>query len=151
MITARYELNTGTPATFARRLAAMFYDVWLLLAVWFFATLVVLPFNYGTAIAPNDPVYSLYLFMVSFFFYAWFWTHGGQTLGKRTSKLRIQTFDGRKIGWGHALLRFLVASPSLTLLGAGYLWMLVDKDGLSWHDRCSETVIVYLGSATDSK
>lgn len=136
--------NAGTPATLARRLAAMFYDALLLLAILFFATLMVLPLNHGDAVAPNNPVYSSYLLIASFFFYAWFWTHGGQTLGMRAWKLRIQTLDGRKINWRHALLRFLAAIPSWALLGAGYLWMLVDKDGLSWHDRFSETMIVRL-------
>ncbi len=144
MTKTRDEVSTGTPAKLARRLAAMFYDALLLLAILFFATLMVLPLSYGNAIAPSDPVYSSYLVIVSFLFYAWFWTHGGQTLGMRAWKLRIQTLDGRKINWRHALLRFLAAIPSWTLLGAGYLWMLVDKDGLSWHDHFSETMIVRL-------
>ncbi len=144
MAKIRGEVIAETPASLARRLAAIFYDALLLLAILIFATLMVLPLNYGDAIAPNNPVYTSYLLIVSFFFYAWFWTHGGQTLGMRAWKLRIQTLDGQTINWRHALLRFLAAIPSGALLGAGYLWMLVDKDGLTWHDRFSETMIVRL-------
>ena len=136
--------SMATPATLSRRLAAMIYDVFLLLSVLFFATMLVLPLHHGHAIAPHDPMYSAFLVIVSYVFYGWFWTHAGQTLGMRAWKLRVQTFDGRNIGWWHALLRFLMAIPSWALLGAGYLWILVDKDSLAWHDRFSHTVIVHL-------
>ena len=69
------------PATLFRRLAALFYDSLLLLAVWFIATALLLPFTSGEAIRPHNPLLSSYLLFISFFFYGWFWIHGGQTLG----------------------------------------------------------------------
>jgi hypothetical protein len=36
----------------------------------------------------------------------------------------------------------MVAIPSAPLFGLGYLWMLIDKDRLTWHDRYSETCIL---------
>jgi uncharacterized RDD family membrane protein YckC len=42
------------------------------------------------------------------------------------------------------LLRFLVAIPSLAFAGLGFLWMLIDKDKMTWYDRFSESVIVRL-------
>jgi len=122
----------------------MFYDALLLLAILFFSTLAILPLNKGNAIAPYDPVYSFYLVAVCFLFYGWFWTHGGQTLGMRAWKIRVLRFDGQPISWRHALLRFLAAIFSWAFFGAGFLWILVDKDKLAWHDRFSETMIVRL-------
>ena len=43
-----------------------------------------------------------------------------------------------------ALLRFMVAIPSLALGGIGLWWMLIDRDKLALHDRFSESRIVRL-------
>ena len=48
------------------------------------------------------------------------------------------------VSWWQLLLRFLVAVPSGLLFGLGYLWILVDRKHLSWHDRYSETTVVQL-------
>lgn len=130
------------PGGLLRRLAAICYDSLLLLAVWFLATAIVLPFTHGEALRPGNPFYTSYLFMVSFFFYAWFWVHGGQTLGLRAWKLRVVRRDGRPITWSQALLRYFAALVSWAAFGLGFLWILVDKDGMSWHDRFSETLTV---------
>ncbi|WJW74905.1 RDD family protein [Thiohalobacter sp. IOR34] len=127
-----------------RRLAAMCYDSLLLLAVLFVASALVLPFTGGEAVAPGNPFFSTYLLFVCYFFFAWFWIHGGQTLGMRAWRLRVQRPDGGPISWAQALLRFFAAIPSLALFGLGYLWILVDRERMSWNDRFSETVVVVL-------
>lgn len=125
-----------------RRLGAILYDSLLLLALLFVATALVLPLTGGEAIAPGNPLYTSYLFFVNFFFFAWFWIHGGQTLGMRAWRIRVQQRNGAPITWGQALLRFLVAIASWLLLGAGFLWALFDKERMTWHDRYSQTVLV---------
>ena len=124
-----------------RRLAAMLYDSLLLFATLYFATLILLPFNSGEAITPQ-PLYTLYLFAVSFLYFAWAWTRGGQTLGMRAWRLRLVRRDGLPVTWGLAALRFLAALLSWAVAGAGFLWVLVDSDRLSWHDRLSATHLI---------
>ena len=139
--------DTVTPlksASLPKRLAALFYDALLLVAVWFVATALVLPLNHGQAIHTGNPFYSSYLLFVSFFFFGWFWMHGGQTLGMRAWRLQLRRRDGLPLSWWHVLLRFLSAMPSWLLLGLGYWWILFDKEKLAWHDRFSETWIVQL-------
>jgi uncharacterized RDD family membrane protein YckC len=131
------------PAGLLRRLAAMFYDSLLLFSVLLFATGVAMLVTRGT-LDYHNPFFRTYLFLICFLFYAWFWTHGGQTLGMRAWHLRVQRFDGSPITVSQALLRFLSAIPAWALLGLGYLWILVDKDRLALHDRFSESVIVRL-------
>ena len=131
------------PAGLFRRLVAMFYDTLLLLSVLLLATAVVLLLRRGE-LDPQNPLFQTYLFLIWFGFFAWFWTHGGQTLGMRAWKLRLQRRDGGPITLWQALLRFLVAFPSLLLLGLGLLWMLVDRDRMTWYDRFSESVVVRL-------
>ncbi len=131
------------PASLFRRLAALLYDSLLLLAVWFVATAILLPFTGGEAVQHN-PFLTTYLLFISFFFYSYFWMHGGQTLGMRAWNLQLRNMNPGPITLWQALLRFMAAIPSALLLGAGYLWMLVDRDKLTWHDRYSETRIVQL-------
>jgi len=121
----------------------MFYDALLLFSVLLFATAAALLVTKGS-LDYHNPFFRTYLFLVCFLFYAWFWMHGGQTLGMRAWRLRVQRFDGSPITLWQVLLRFLAAIPAWALLGLGYLWILVDKDKLALHDRFSESVIVRL-------
>ncbi|WP_432743679.1 RDD family protein [Methylobacter sp. G7] len=128
---------------FLRRLAAMFYDLLLLIAVLFVATALLLPLNSGQAFTAQQFLFPLYLLLVSFFFYAWFWTHGGQTLGLRAWKIKVLTLDRKPLTWKQALLRFSIAILSWGFLGLGVLWILIDKNQRSWHDHLSKTALFF--------
>ena len=134
---------TLKPAGLLVRLLAMFYDGLLLLSALLIATALALMVTKGT-LSYHNPFFRTFLFLICFSFYAWFWLHGGQTLGMRAWRLRLQRFDGRAITIWQALLRFMVAIPSLAIGGLGLLWMLVDKDRLAVHARISESTIVRL-------
>ena len=123
-----------------RRLAAVFYDFLLLLGILFFATALILPFNAGQAVTKNL-FYSIYLLLISFIFYGWFWTHGGQTLGLRAWKLQVLTIDKQPISWKQALLRFVSAILSWSVLGVGFFWLLLNKERYCWHDLLSKTTV----------
>ena len=99
-----------------RRLMAIIYDLFLLLALLFIATSAVMVFNQGNAIVPGHPLYAFYiscLLIISFCFYGWFWTHGGQTFS-----------------WSAA--------------GLGFLWSLFNPQKRTWHDIASNCVLVDL-------
>ena len=132
------------PAPLIKRLLAIFYDSFLLIAVLFLAMALLLLVSGGHEFQAGNPLITAYLLLVCFVFFGWFWTHGGQTLGMQAWKLRLQRTDGGPISLWQALLRFLVAFPSLLLFGLGMLWMLVDRERMTWHDRFSESVIVRL-------
>ena len=122
-----------------RVLAVIVYDFLLLIAVLFLATAILLPFNGGEAFTNHKIFYSLYLLAVSFFFYGWFWTHGGQTLGLRAWKTRVLNSEHGVISWQQAFIRFIVALLSWGSLGLGFLWIVIDKNQRSWHDMASKT------------
>jgi len=128
---------------FFRRLAATFYDLLLLIAVLFVATAILLPLNGGEAFTSQQFFFPVYLLLVSFLFYAWFWTHGGQTLGLRAWKIRVLTFDMKPISWKQAALRFMAAILSWGFFGLGFLWILIDKNQRSWHDHLSKTALFF--------
>ena len=129
---------------FLRRLAAQVYDLFLLIALLFLATALLLPFTAGEAISAQQTlIYRIYLAVISFLFYGWFWTHGGQTLGLRAWKIKVLTFDQKPISWIQALLRFASALVSWSFFGLGFLWILVDKNRRSWHDHLSKTALFF--------
>lgn len=125
-----------------RRIAAILYDSLLLLAAEFLLTALVLPFTDGKAIAPGNGLYRTYLLMGAFLFFAGFWTHGGQTLGMRAWRIKIQQANGQGITWSQALRRFCFALISWLPFGAGFWWVLIDKEGKAWHDRLSATELI---------
>lgn len=124
-----------------KRLLAIIYDSLLLFGTLFFSALIAL-LIFGES-ASRSPLFTLYLFVVSFLFYGWFWTHGGQTLGMKAWKMRVCMPDGSQINWLRALVRFMGACLSWLLLGAGYLWVLFDARNQSLHDHLSGTQLVY--------
>ncbi len=130
------------PPGFIRRLAAALYDFLLLLAVLFLATAVALPFNSGEAFSSDQTFYLVYLLIISFIFYGWFWTHGGQTLGLRSWKMVLQTTSQEPVSWKQAFVRFFTAAISWLFLGLGFFWALINKKKLTWHDILSGTMLV---------
>ncbi len=68
----------------------------------------------------------------------------GQTIGKWA--LRIRVVDGRTAGRlapRRAAIRVLVRSfASGALFGLGYLWMLWDDQGRTWHDLAADSRVV---------
>lgn len=125
-----------------RRFAAIFYDFLLLLSILFLSTALILPLNAGQAFDANW-LYLLYLLSVSFIFYGWFWTHGGQTLGLKAWKLQVLTINKQTITWWQAFLRFSSAIISWLVFGMGFALALINKDKRCLHDVFSKTDIFY--------
>lgn len=122
-----------------RRLAAIVYDGLVLVAVLFFATVPVVLLNGGAV--EHSPLFNVYLLLVAFGFFGGFWTHGGQTIGMRTWRIRLERSTGERVRWRDAAVRFLAAIVSWAALGAGFWWSMIDREGLAWHDRLSRTVL----------
>jgi uncharacterized RDD family membrane protein YckC len=142
--------NTDWPLEYAgliRRLMAILYDLFLLIALLFIATGIAMAFNHGNAIEPGQTIYPFYvssLLIVSFCFYGWFWTHGGQTLGMKTWKMRLQQDNGHAVTWPLAFIRFITAIVSWSALGLGFFWSLFHPQRRTWHDIASNCVVVDL-------
>lgn len=128
---------------FFRYIAAIIYDLILIIALFFFATAIILPFNQGEAIQSRF-VFPLYLLFVSFIFYGWFWTHGGQTLGLRAWKLRLVNHEHADINWKQAFIRYITACASWLVFGLGIFWCLWQKDRMTWQDLSSKSYIILI-------
>ena len=133
------------PAGLPRRLGALVYDLCLAISVILVAVLP-LPYLTNTLI---DTMFlklltQIYLLCVSFLFFGWFWTHGGQTLGMRAWKLKLLTKNHGAVSWKIAFYRFCAGILILLSGGLGYIWMVVDREGRTLQDRISSTKVVRL-------
>ncbi len=102
-------------ASALRQLIAAIYDGLLLIAVLLIAAAITVPLTQAGIIKPDNPLLSLYLFSVCFLFYAWFWVHGGQTLGMHVWHIRLEQNDGSPLTWRQAFMRFICGLPAWTL------------------------------------
>ena len=121
------------------RIAIMFYDSILLIALLFFASLPVAVPLEMTIDHPYYPIYILYIHLVAFLFFGWCWTRGGQTLGSKTWKIKLVADSGNKVTWKHALLRYLGSILCWLSLGIGFLWCYTNKERRAWNDIISKT------------
>ncbi len=152
MTTNNRNPNQWATPGLGRRLAAIFYDAILVAAVVLTAmALVVVPVdliygakNFDAGALRSNPFYLAYLFCVMVGFHILFWIRGGQTLGMRAWRLRVLRDDGENLRLKDALLRYFAAVISWAVLGLGFFWVLIDKDGLAWHDRISKTRLVII-------
>jgi len=166
-------------APFFKLLGCWLYDFMLLCAVWLLAAIIyIIPAQIFAQVDATQkdnlsttefsgPVFYSYLFLVTWFFFAWFWTHGGQTLGLRSWSLRLQTEEGYSLNWTQTLLRFLIAGApwifslfiyekissnqllappyqyGVFIIGfIGLLWILIDPKKRSLQDIFSHSRIV---------
>lgn len=131
-----------------RRLAALAYDLILLFGVLALAALlVILPYDLVVGIPFQQEgwqrlAFQLYLVTVSGAFFVYFWVLDGQTLGMRAWRLRLVRADGGPLRLRDALAR--LAWAAICLAPVSLLWILIDRDRLTWYDRLSHTRIVRL-------
>jgi uncharacterized RDD family membrane protein YckC len=142
----------------------MVYEAMLLFGVLFIAG-----WLFSTLLQQRHALYlrsalQEWLFFVLGAYFAWFWSHGGQTLAMKTWRIRVVQADGRPLSLWRAVFRYLLSwlwfFPGLIaawLLGA-HGWMLVlipaanvlvwsltiylDPDRQLLHDRLAGTRLV---------
>jgi uncharacterized RDD family membrane protein YckC len=131
-----------TPAPFLTRIAAMVYELLLVAAVLFVASL---PFLYLVGNAQSGwqrHLFQAYILLVLFAYFSAFWLRSGQTLAMKTWRIRLINPDGAPLTLKQAALRFTLALFGLLLAGAGFWWALFDRDRQFFHDRIVGTRLV---------
>jgi uncharacterized RDD family membrane protein YckC len=138
-------------ALILRRLLAMFYDLWPVLALWMLLSAL---FNLGYWLAGHGEreiletgsVLGLLLWfccwLVTGAYAVISWSRGGQTLGMRPWRLRVMAMGGSAPTSTQLIQRYLVGTLSLLLGGVGFWWAWLDRERRTWHDRASGTRVV---------
>lgn len=140
------------PAGLLKRLAAIFYDVLMLIAVLIMASFIALLFGFlpiQTENQTKDITYWLlrigfnsYVYLICYFYFAYPWVKTGQTLGMRTWKIKVVNVDGSNLSYKTATKRFFAAMLSWLTLGFGFWRAMFDQEKRTWHDALSQTKLV---------
>jgi len=139
-------MNNIPRPSLLRRLAALLYDSILICA------LLILIGGLWVSLAPTAELkqWGLRIIFIGLLccFYMYFWLKGGQTLGMTAWRIKLQRQDGERPNYRDTVVRLLSALISITPLGLGFIWMLIDKKKLTWHDRLSKTELELLPKAS---
>lgn len=127
-------------APLADRMMAAIVDValtlgaFLLFAVVFVACTTHPPAGRTAVAAASASLLAMWLLYQYLFF--WF---SAATPGMRYAKIALCTFDDENPSRHAMRLRIVGLLLSAMPLGLGFLWIFFDEDGLSWHDRITQT------------
>ena len=125
---------------------AMVYETILLVGPIFFSILVCSLLNAyianDTSEGTLDPVFvQLLVFFLTAGYFSWGWSNNRVTLPMKTLNLRIVSRSGGSVTIGKALVRFLIAVPSI-LTGIWLISAIFRNDGLCPQDIISKTMLV---------
>jgi len=133
------------PAGFLKRILALIYDSLLIAAIVLVLSLLLVFINGGY------PESGSFLSFIQFFilvvtgpiFYSYFWiVNKGQTTGMQAWKIKLVTMDETELNIKKTMLRCLISTISFAFIGLGYLWILYDKENLSWSDILTKTKVI---------
>jgi len=98
----------------------------------------------GPTFAAPLGVVALLLWMAYEFLFV---VYTGSTPGLRAARLRLAGFDGSPLNRRVRRWRVLATFLSALSAGLGYLWCVLDQDGLCWHDRITRTHVQSVAKA----
>ncbi len=96
-----------------------------------FATLSSLPF-----------LYYLIAVTMNLFYFTYFHSVTGQTVGKRILGLRVITNAGEPLKARQAFLRWVGYLVSAAFFYLGFIWIAFDSRKQGWHDKIAGTLVV---------
>ena len=133
------------PAGFLKRVLALVYDSLLIGAIVLVLSLL-LVFVHGGYPGSGSFLSFIQLFILVFtgpIFYSYFWiANKGQTTGMQAWKIKLVSMDETELNIKQTMLRCLISTISFACFGMGYLWILYDKDNLSWSDILTKTKVI---------
>ncbi len=124
-----------------RRLAAVLDAIFLMFAYGAFLSLFGSLGGQFTFSKISTAVYVASFAIIYTQYFALFTFFGGTTPGMMLRSLQVVNYSGDQPSPTQLALRSLGYLISAATFGLGYLWSLWDEDGLTWHDRLSETYL----------
>ncbi|HYM84037.1 MAG TPA: RDD family protein [Candidatus Dormibacteraeota bacterium] len=80
---------------------------------------------------------------ITFGYFPWFWSRGGQTPGMRMLRIRVvRDRDGGPVTGGQAILRLIGYWVSGAVFYLGYIWVFIDGRRRGWHDLIAGTCVI---------
>ena len=125
-----------------RRFASILYDSLLVIAVLIIMSIPFFSFD----LQENNllkVIIQIYYYLITQYFFVWFWVHNEGTLGMKTWKIKI-ICNNNRLSYKQAIIRFNVAIISLLFFGLGFIISLFRKDKKCFHDIITKTALVKL-------
>ncbi len=82
------------------------------------------------------------LVSLAYFTICWSSVTGGRTLAMRALGLRVVGRDGKPIGLGNAVVRWIGIIISAAVLLLGLIWVAFDSRKQGWHDKIAGTFVI---------
>ncbi|GAA0401507.1 hypothetical protein GCM10009133_07900 [Cocleimonas flava] len=152
------ETNLSSPAKIRSRLLAIFYDSLIVFFVIIISTLIIQQIIISSGLVnlqqvqiseteaintiPATSPVNLFLkslwLIVSFLYFAYFWTKRGQTPGMKVWKIKLVNNNNALVSWSQSLIRYITA-----LFGLGLLLIPFNKPRHAIQDILSKTSLVH--------
>ena len=126
-----------------RRLASILYDFLLVVAVLIIMSIPFFSFDLQENNLLKVTI-QIYYYLITQYFFVWFWVHNQGTLGMKTWKIKIICDNNNRLSYKQAIIRFNVAIFSLLFFGLGFLISFFRKDKKCFHDIISKTALIKL-------
>lgn len=122
-----------------RLFASCVYELLLLFALWMLCTWVFVRLFGDSTHDEKRYFLQFALWLITGIYFIWCWTKTGQTLAAKTWKIKLVNQKNTSLDTKQALIRYALASALILACGLGFIWFLVDKEGLFLHDRLLKT------------
>ena len=126
-----------------RRLASILYDFLLVVAVLIIMSIPFFSFDLQENNLLKVTI-QIYYYLITQYFFVWFWVHNQGTLGMKTWKIKIICDNNNRLTYKQAIIRFNIAIFSLLFFGLGFLISFFRKDKKCFHDIISKTALIKL-------
>jgi len=83
-----------------------------------------------------EPNYILILLVTFFIYYLFLEYHGGKTFGKKVTKTKVKTVNGKDLSFKQAILRTLLRLTFIDI----FTYLYYKENG--WHDIFSKTAVI---------
>jgi len=101
--------DLGPPPGVWRRLACFVYEGVLLFGVVMIAGYLYSSLTQQRHAVEGKTGLQAFLFLILGIYFAWFWSHGGQTVAMKAWHLRLVTAAGQPVSQARALMRYLLS------------------------------------------
>lgn len=135
-------------ASLKKCLGLMLYEALSLIAIWLLCTFVFILMSGAVDTAGKRMLLQVVLWVVTGAYFVTCWVKLGQTLAMQAWRIRLVDAEDDLLSFRYALLRYALATISLSAFGLGFLWALVDEEQLFLHDRLLKTRLVQLAKVS---
>jgi uncharacterized RDD family membrane protein YckC len=131
----------------AKLMAIGLYELLILTALWLAGTALFMSLL-GDATHDIKRVFlQIFLWLLAGVYFVWCWHKSGQTLAMLAWQIKLVNQHQQLLSFQEACFRYVLASLSLLVFGAGFIWMLFDKDRLFLHDRLLKTHFIKIAKS----